>query len=165
MTCELRSLMQYHRLMTMSPMYICSQPCSTGTHNETVKKLTLFSALMKGIMIESRLRISNPVRFLSVLQSNRNFYHNCCNHSNNLHQCFKETGLIKFEITKHPIEQKAVIQYIGSKYSISLKGNFQLLRRNIHSCKDNYEKLILGMLSNNCCYIPQMSLYGKSSPF
>ena len=25
--------------MTMSPMYPCGKPCSTGTHNETVKRM------------------------------------------------------------------------------------------------------------------------------
>ena len=33
-----------NRPMTMSHLYTCGKPCSTGTHNETVKKLTLFSA-------------------------------------------------------------------------------------------------------------------------
>ena len=48
------------RLMMMSPLYLCGKPCSTGTHNDTVKQLTLFSAVVNGIMIESRLRISVP---------------------------------------------------------------------------------------------------------
>ena len=30
--------------MTMSPLYPCGKPCSSRTHNETVEKLTLFSA-------------------------------------------------------------------------------------------------------------------------
>ena len=29
----------------MSPLYTCSKPCSTGTHNETVKNLALSPAL------------------------------------------------------------------------------------------------------------------------
>ena len=29
--------------MTMSPLYPCGKLCSTGTHNETVKNLVLFS--------------------------------------------------------------------------------------------------------------------------
>ena len=37
--------------MTMSPLYPCGQICSTGTRNETVKRLILFSALMKGIAV------------------------------------------------------------------------------------------------------------------
>ena len=32
------------RLMAMSLFYSCSKPCSKGTHDETVKRLTLFSA-------------------------------------------------------------------------------------------------------------------------
>ena len=30
--------------MTISPLYPCGKPCSTGNHSETVKKLALFSA-------------------------------------------------------------------------------------------------------------------------
>ena len=37
------------RLMTMSPLYPCGKPCSTETHNETVKNLALFSAIINGI--------------------------------------------------------------------------------------------------------------------
>ena len=48
------------RLMTMSPLYPCGKPCSRGTHNETVKNLALFSSIINGIMMESRLRISVP---------------------------------------------------------------------------------------------------------
>ena len=44
--------------MTMSPFYPCGKPRSTGTHNETVKKLALFSAVINGIVMESQLRIS-----------------------------------------------------------------------------------------------------------
>ena len=32
------------RLKTMSPLYPRGKPCTTGTHNKTVKKMTLFSA-------------------------------------------------------------------------------------------------------------------------
>ena len=52
------------RLMMMSLLYPCGKPGSTGTHNEIVKKLTIISAFIKGIMMESRLRISNPVAIL-----------------------------------------------------------------------------------------------------
>ena len=55
------------RLMTTSPLYPCGERCSTGTHNKTVKELILFSAIINGMMMESRLRISNPVGMLSVL--------------------------------------------------------------------------------------------------
>ena len=51
----------------MSPLYLCGKPCSTGTQNETVKRLTLFSAFIRRIMIvitapnlKSRSLISNP---------------------------------------------------------------------------------------------------------
>ena len=54
----------------MSPLYPCGKPCSTKTPNETVKKLTLFSAIINAIMMESRLQISNPMGMLAVLQSN-----------------------------------------------------------------------------------------------
>ena len=36
-------------LMMMSPLYPWGKPCSTGTHNETVKNLTLFSAIINGL--------------------------------------------------------------------------------------------------------------------
>ena len=61
--------MPSNRIMTMNPLYPCGKPCSTGTHNETVKKLTQFSAFINRIMMESRLRISIPC------QSNRKLYH------------------------------------------------------------------------------------------
>ena len=48
------------RLMTMSPLHPCGKPCSTGTHNETVKNLALIAAIINGIMMKSRLRISIP---------------------------------------------------------------------------------------------------------
>ena len=53
------------RLMTMSPLYPCDKPCSTETHDETVKKLAVFSA----IITASNL---SPVGVFSILQSNRN---------------------------------------------------------------------------------------------
>ena len=56
----------------MSPLYPCSKPCSTGTHTETVKKLTKFLAFINRIMMESLLRISDHSGTLSILQSNRN---------------------------------------------------------------------------------------------
>ena len=46
--------------MTMGPLYPCGQPCSRGTHNETAKNLALFSSIINGIMMKSRLRISIP---------------------------------------------------------------------------------------------------------
>ena len=38
----------------------CGKPCSRGTHNETVRNLALFSSIINGIVMESRLRISIP---------------------------------------------------------------------------------------------------------
>ena len=58
------------RLMAMSPLYPCGKPCSTGPHNQTVKNLAPFSAIMASNL--------NPVGALSILQSNwsnRKFYH------------------------------------------------------------------------------------------
>ena len=52
--------MKAYRLMTMSPLYPCGKPCSRGNHKETVKNLALFSSVINGIMMESRLRISTP---------------------------------------------------------------------------------------------------------
>ena len=49
------------RLVTMSPLYPCGKPCSIGTHNEIVKKLTLFFVFIHRIMIESELRMSSPM--------------------------------------------------------------------------------------------------------
>ena len=42
------------RLMTMSPMYSCGKSYSTGTCNERVKKVTLFFAIINGVMMETR---------------------------------------------------------------------------------------------------------------
>ena len=38
-------LLGFARLIAMSSLYPCSYPCSTGTHNETAKKLALFFAM------------------------------------------------------------------------------------------------------------------------
>ena len=43
------------RLVKMSPLYPCGKPCSPGTHNEAMKKMTLFSAFDSRIMIERLL--------------------------------------------------------------------------------------------------------------
>ena len=51
--------------MTMSPLYPCGKPCSTKLITN-IKKLTLLFPLINGIMMESRLRIVNPVSMLSV---------------------------------------------------------------------------------------------------
>ena len=64
------------RLMTMSSLYPCGKPCSTTeTHNETVKELALFFAIINGIMMELRLRIPIPWEWFSILQLNRKCYH------------------------------------------------------------------------------------------
>ena len=39
------------------------------THNEILKKRTLFFAFINRIMMESQLRIANPMRMLSVVRS------------------------------------------------------------------------------------------------
>ena len=44
---------QQNRFKMVSP---CGRPCSTGTQNETVKRLTPFSAIINGIMMESWLQ-------------------------------------------------------------------------------------------------------------
>ena len=44
--------------MAMSPLYPCGKSFSTGTHDEIMEKVFLFSAIIYGIMMESRLRIS-----------------------------------------------------------------------------------------------------------
>ena len=62
--------------MAMSPLHP-----SLFTDPITVKKLTLFSAVIDVIMIELRLLILNPMGMFSILQSNREFYHIC--HINN----------------------------------------------------------------------------------
>ena len=59
----------------MSPLYPSGKPCAIGTHNEEGKMMILFSAINDVIMIETGCEISNPVGMLSVLQSNRKFYH------------------------------------------------------------------------------------------
>ena len=55
------------RLIVMSPLYPCDKPCSRGTHNETTKNLVLFSSIINGILIDSRLRISIPWEFFRFL--------------------------------------------------------------------------------------------------
>ena len=41
------------RLTAVSPLHFFGKPCSIGTHNEAVEKLNLFSAFIKGIVMES----------------------------------------------------------------------------------------------------------------
>ena len=60
--------------MTMSFLYPSGKPCSKGTHNETVKKLALFSVI-NGIMIGITASNLNPVGVIVILQSNRKFHH------------------------------------------------------------------------------------------
>ena len=47
------------RLMTMSPSHPCGKICSTETHNETVKKLPLYSVVISEIMMESLGNVFN----------------------------------------------------------------------------------------------------------
>ena len=53
--------------MTMSLLYPCGEPCSTGTHNTTVKKLAPFSGITASNL--------DPLEVFSILQSNLKFYH------------------------------------------------------------------------------------------
>ena len=48
----LRCMHTLDKLMTMSPLYPCNKPCSTGTHKETVKKLPYFLHSIDRIRIE-----------------------------------------------------------------------------------------------------------------
>ena len=61
--------------MTMSPLYPSDKPCSTGTHDKTVKKVGPIFCNHQwnydGITAPNR----NPVGVFSILQSNRKFYH------------------------------------------------------------------------------------------
>ena len=55
------------RLTTMSPLYPFGEPCSTGTHNETVKKLTIFclyQGYYVGITASSLESRGNVISFL-----------------------------------------------------------------------------------------------------
>ena len=52
--------------MTMNPLYPRGKPCSIGTHNQTARNQTLFLAIVHGVMMELRLRISNPVMSPSI---------------------------------------------------------------------------------------------------
>ena len=63
------------RLMTMSPLYPCSKPCSTGTHIETVTGSLFCNHQWNydGITASNL----NPVGGFSILQSNPTFYHIC----------------------------------------------------------------------------------------
>ena len=58
--------------MTMSLLYPCGKPCSTGTHNETVKRLILFSAVINGIMIETFFMIESRLLWDSI-ESKKSF--------------------------------------------------------------------------------------------
>ena len=55
-------------LMVMSSLNPRGKPCSAGTHNETVKKLTLFSAVINGIIgiMASNLESRGNVMSFSV---------------------------------------------------------------------------------------------------
>ena len=55
--------------MMMRPLYPCGKPCSRETLNETVKRLALLS--YDGITASNL----NPVEVISIIQSNRKFYH------------------------------------------------------------------------------------------
>ena len=47
-----------YRFKTMSPLYPCVKPCSTGNHNETMKQLTLESLfLTSALNLESRPKV------------------------------------------------------------------------------------------------------------
>ena len=59
----------------VSSMYSYRRPCSTGTHDETVKKAEPIFCIHQLIIMESRPRISNLFQMFTVLQSNRKFHH------------------------------------------------------------------------------------------
>ena len=63
------------RLMTMKPLCPWSKPCSTGTHNETVKKLALFSIFCNHQWNYHGITTSNPMGVFSILQWSQDFYH------------------------------------------------------------------------------------------
>ena len=46
-----------------SPLYPCDKPSSTGTHNQTAKKLTLSAAFRSRVMMESRPLTSHPSEY------------------------------------------------------------------------------------------------------
>ena len=41
----------YNICMVLCYFENCCKPCSTGTHNETVKQLALFSAIINGVIV------------------------------------------------------------------------------------------------------------------
>ena len=49
------------RRMGMSSLYICGKPCSTGTHNETVKIWPYFLHSINRIMIKRLLQLCSAV--------------------------------------------------------------------------------------------------------
>ena len=59
--------------MAMNLLYSRGKSCSTGAHNETMKKVSLFSGFINRILIESQPPMSNLILMLSVLQANRKF--------------------------------------------------------------------------------------------
>ena len=64
------------KLMTMSLLYPCGKPCSTGTHNEEEKKPALFSAIIHSMIYDGITNSKlNPKGAFSILQSNRRFYY------------------------------------------------------------------------------------------
>ena len=65
----------FYRIMMVSPFHPCSKSCSTGTHNETVKNLSLFSSIINRIMMELRLRISIPWECFKFFNRIEPFYH------------------------------------------------------------------------------------------
>ena len=59
----------------MSLLFPCGKPCSRGIRNETVENLALFSSIINGIMMESRLRISIPFEYFQFFNRIEKFYH------------------------------------------------------------------------------------------
>ena len=86
------------RLMTMSPLYPCGTPYSRGTHNEKVKNLALFTSIINGIVMESRLRISIPWERFQLFNRIENLHRNNSNpqiSQSNWYRRNHELGLIR----------------------------------------------------------------------
>ena len=101
--------------MTMGPLYPCGKPSSTGAHNETEKKLTIFSASINRIMMESRPQISNHRPISRLMASNFEFRTNVISSSIESKILFIFASSIVFHKSRNPISTLGSSEF-GPKY-------------------------------------------------
>ena len=113
------------RHMKMSPLYPCGKPCTTGSHNKTVKKLNLFSAIISGITVwwNHGFKPKSCRNVIAVIQSNWEFYHICHNHSNSqISQSDCTLGIPEFGHKEGHVFQSNVMSLCWPKHHHPIKG-------------------------------------------